>query len=175
MKKAYMLGMAAVLLLTLSMGSQVSADTVTEYFTFSASDLTPAAPTVTGSFTITFDPSQTYLGVLVDSMSINISVAGDTRLDYASAYPGSMMIYGSLNDRTVIRGTDDFWLGVGGLSTTPSFYYFAYAQAADPASIHIAGTITGSVTTVPLPPTLLLVGTGLIPLAWARRKKRLGK
>jgi hypothetical protein len=28
---------------------------------------------------------------------------------------------------------------------------------------------------VPLPPSALLLGSGLIPLAWARRKKRLGK
>jgi hypothetical protein len=28
---------------------------------------------------------------------------------------------------------------------------------------------------VPLPATVLLLGSGLIPLAWARRKKRLGK
>jgi hypothetical protein len=30
-------------------------------------------------------------------------------------------------------------------------------------------------TAVPIPPSALLLGAGLIPLAWARRKKRLGK
>lgn len=32
-----------------------------------------------------------------------------------------------------------------------------------------------SVSSVPLPPSVFLLGTGLIPLAWVRRKKRLGK
>ncbi len=33
----------------------------------------------------------------------------------------------------------------------------------------------GTLTPVPLPPTALLLASTLIPLAWARRKKRLGK
>ena len=35
--------------------------------------------------------------------------------------------------------------------------------------------LTISPSVVPLPPAALLLATGLIPLAWARRKKRLGK
>ena len=57
----------------------------------------------------------------------------------------------------------DVWLGTGSNSETDNLYNEVGS-----------GTLTQT-PQVPLPPSVYLLGTGLIALAWARRKKRLGQ
>jgi hypothetical protein len=169
------------------MGSQASATIVTDYVTFSASGFTdtsdhnpPPVDPVTGSFTITFDPSQLYgitgpPATIVTVLSMNIP-AGAAPVAPSYTGTGSPPHVLGVGNTAVwpgpFPGIDDFSLVVLDFPDSPIFVMMSYTEAAIPTGEW--ETDTGTVTVVPLPPTLLLVGTGLMPLAWYRRRNRGG-
>jgi len=65
------------------------------------------------------------------------------------------------------------WLTPGVYEVVSNTGYWIEAIGGTPPALDYYGTIpsSGTVSSVPLPPSALLLGTGLIPLAWASRRK----
>ena len=110
------ISVVAMLMLTLSLVFPASATTETDYVTFSVGGFTTSgfnsplgtAPTdpVTGSFTVTFDPTQGYAGDTADITlnSLTITTPGSPiAFDYYTSYPGGGDLTGNFNFRTITR------------------------------------------------------------------------
>jgi hypothetical protein len=178
-RKAHLACMMPVLLLMLVMVSPARATMMTYDVTFSALNFSPDAPPVTGSFTITFDPTLTYTDATAPITSFSTTIAhGTVAIDYP--FPGSqpdyLLVGGVLNGvDTLMEATDDFALGIAYFPTNPTFDEFMFTKSGVHYVYYDSKTVTGTVTPVPLPPAGLLLGAGLIGLAVARRRKRWGK
>jgi hypothetical protein len=191
MKKVCLFGIAAVLLLSLSMVSRVSADIVTEVISFTASSFSvgpgsvdppgfaPVSP-VTGEFSITFDPTKDYPEDTEDIsvLSLNINLGSSIAFTYY-VLEGYLRIGGAATGTNGISWgppdgpSDDFWV-ILYLAQYPlgvAFDDMVYCEAED-AVWWQAGAIRGSVRPVPIPAASILFGTGLIGLAVARLRKR---
>ncbi len=180
--------MVPVLLLVLSMISQASASTVTDLVTFEASGFTeflggsvpaPVDP-VTGSFTISFDPTQTYsvttTGITLNSL--NLTQATPMGFDYSpTAQPGGFLTVGGVTAGNIedVPGTNDFYLLIYGFTTAPSMAELLYGTSSSGEVRWSAytGTVTVSaVSAVPLPASALLFGSGLLGLlGWRKLRK----
>jgi hypothetical protein len=174
--KAYRMCVVAVLLLTLSMVSQATASTMTYDVTFSSPYFDVGAPVnpVTGSFTITFDPTQTYTNATSVTMtSLNIALGSAPGFDYPYGAPDLLVVGGLENGVLgVAAGTNDFVLVIQEFTTHPflSGMQLQYSQAG--TTVWNTFALTGTVTAVPLPPTVLLLGSGLLGLVgWRRFRK----
>ncbi len=189
------ISVVAMLMLTLSLVFPASATTETDYVTFSVGGFTTSgfnsplgtAPTdpVTGSFTVTFDPTQGYAGDTADITlnSLTITTPGSPiAFDYYTSYPGGgdLMYVGGTN--AGVNGcqfnTNDFCLVIDFFHNQPFVSSFTYTVAgrgeesygAYSTNPNFTESIT--VTTVPLPATLLLFGSGLLGLGgWRRFRK----
>jgi hypothetical protein len=147
------------------MAGAANAALVHDLVTFSASNFTvgsgsdpaPVDP-VTGSFEISFDPTQTYTdetaGIALDTL--NIALGSALSFSTTGAFAG-VLVVGGINDgaSSIIfnPSTDDFWLFINNYATTPSFKQLGYTQTSvstdnlfftpDPGR-------TGSVTVTPI-------------------------
>jgi hypothetical protein len=142
---------------------------VHDLVTFSASDFqigegsdpAPKDP-VTGSFTITFDPTQTYSdstsGIILDGL--NITLGSALSFSYSpTTIPGVIsadeLIVGGVFDGAAkvqyTPSTDDFWLFINNFTTAPVFDQLGYTQTAV-SSDNLFYTVngTGSVSVTPL-------------------------
>jgi hypothetical protein len=185
-RKAYQIGTVAVLLLTFCMVSLANAE-MTYYVTFegqnfvdSLGSYSPPVDPVQGSFTITFDPAQNYAnettGITLNYLNINLN--SDLAFTYYQSSK-SLWVGGSENGAMTIAQSDsDFYLQIydlTSLTTGPSFVYLAYTQGVIFHTWH-AEVITGNASAVPLPPSILLMGSGLLSMALlGRRKRRFGR
>jgi len=173
-----------------------SAGTVTDLVTFSAGPFTatggsvPVNP-VTGSFTITFDPTQTYVDSTsgITSDSLNIALGSALAFDYSptaqtigvTTYTaGELVVGGVANGAGQLAFpsglTDDFWLFINTFATTPTFFQVGYTQvsAGDNLFYTPQSSTAGSVSVapVPLPPAAWLLLSGLGGLAFLGRKRQ---
>ena len=174
--------------------SVVAAGVVTETFSFTASGLDPPGGPVdiqTGSFTLTFDPTlTTYVDAPLDAISLTIAGHRYSLSDtgFLTSPPGTRLAFGGLlgGANNVQNGTDDFFL-VGQVdasgSAIPGTWDFFYALASSPnlswaAGEDIAGSSVivqskpASVTSVPEPPTIMLLCFGLACVGLASRRPR---
>jgi hypothetical protein len=164
-----------VLVLLMFLCAPAAGSPITLDITFSASGFGAGAPVdpVVGSFVLTIDPASSYTNQAVASYSLpGVAVTGGVVFDWP--YAGTDLVIGGslLGASTVQDGTDDFWLYLAGPLDSLSFGTFLYSKAGAAQDWY---TSNGTVGAVPLGPSWLLFGSGLIPLAWARRKKRWGK
>jgi hypothetical protein len=181
-----------------------TAATVTDVVTFSATSFTGGppplytggtAPTdpVTGSFTITFDPTLTYTdsttGITLNSL--NISLVSALSFDYspnsytigATTFGAGELVVGGVESGAcciTLPSTDpDFYLQILTVTTTPAFNQLGYLTADGSYFYSAIGTSGGSVTvtpvsTTPLPAALPLFATGLGAMGlfgWRRKRK----
>lgn len=146
-------------------------------FVSATADLPPVDP-VTGSFTITLDPTISVTnqttGIVLHSLNLTqgsaVSYIFDSNINFLS-------IGGIADDGdTVISGADDFSLGIGGFSTPrASFGVFVYSQTSvgHPnvfTSFNPTGSISAVSQPVPEPASVLLMAAGLAGLgAWRFR------
>ena len=198
LKKAGFVCLVAVLLLMPYMVSQASSATMTDLVTFTASNFSASGGTVPtdpvqGSFTITFDPTQSYpiagttTGITLNTLNIALgSALSFSYNDPTSGFPADTLVVGGIfdNPSTVqySPATDDFWLFINNFtSADPAFDQVGYAQVAAGNYLFYTDSAsggTGSVTVtpvtapVPLPPTALLFGSGLLGLVGLRRFRK---
>lgn len=196
-KKFFVLvAMVAVLSLTLAMVSQARATTVTYNVTFDAEFTSNPdwPPTVTGSFTVTLDPALIYPPAtqsgLVSGLVIN---PGAPTLPLDLSNP--QVAFSSVTNQFIVgvptatsppTSNPPNWvwsLAIDNFATSsPTFTQFCYitnesiefCAVDESVSAGLTGTVT-PVSAIPAPPALLLFGTGLIPLAWFRRRNLFGE
>lgn len=208
--------MAAVVALALP-SFAASATTIIDNVTFSAnfsagdygggtsgsgfiSGATPVNP-VTGSFTITFDPTLSYTDDTADITNTVLNgIASDSVFAFDYYAIGSTPPSPFSTDELVVGGIDagaccvavtpdtsivnDFYLQIENFTTSPAYQQFGYTQsAADPSnSVFFYTTIGpsfGSVTVVPQtvgtpvpePGSLALFGAALAGFGFIRRRK----
>lgn len=164
-------------------GGAANAALVHDLVTFTASGFTSAfgqpVPTdpVTGSFTITFDPTQTYIdqtaGITLDSL--NISLGSALAFDYSPTGnthgAADELVVGGVQDgadSVFLSPTvfDDFYLHILTYSSTPTFQQLGYTtSSATPNSNYfftdLPNSGAGSVTVTPI------TGSTPEPATWA--------
>jgi hypothetical protein len=181
-RKSYLVCMVATLYLFLVLVPHAGAEMVRYVISFSASNFGEGAPytDVSGSYTITLDPSvDTTASTMFDSASLTPSLAAVVGWNYIHDLQGGLVEIGGGSTGsdidTVWQNTNDFIAVVAQLSGTPQVTNVSYTITGS-MDLFIAKDISFSVTAtaVPLPATMLLLGSGLIPVAWARRRKREG-
>ena len=189
---------AAMLVATLP----ARAATVSDYVTFSATSFSGGAPPsytggtapvdpVTGAFTITFDPTQTYLnsttGITLNSL--NILLGSALSFDYSpSAYTigvttfdaGELVVGGLDSGACCVELTpttfNDFYLQILNFASAPAFNQLGYTIAANGDYFYSAigaGSVSSTPAT-PLPAALPLFASGLGALGlfgWRRKRK----
>jgi hypothetical protein len=167
-----------------AVGSQAAnAAIVSDLVTFSASGFTSAfgepVPTdpVTGSFTITFDPTLTYVDQTagITLKTLNISLGSALAFDYSPTGnthgDADELVVGGLQDgadSVLLSPTvfDDFYLHILTYSSTPTFQQVGYTtSSATPNSNYFFTDLpdsgVGSVTVTPI------TGTAPEPATWA--------
>jgi hypothetical protein len=176
---------------------------MSDYVTFSATSFSGGPPSsytggtaptnpVTGAFTITFDPTQTYLdsttGITLNSLNILLDSA--LSFDYSpSAYTaggqlfaaGELVVGGLNNGACCVELTpstfNDFYLQILNFTSAPAFEQLGYTIAANGDYFYSALGARGgsvSVTPTPLPAALPLFASGLGALGlfgWRRKRK----
>jgi len=150
------------------MGAQAAkAALVHDLVEFSASDFetdvgsspAPVDP-VTGSFTISFDPTLSYTdetaGITLSPGSLNIALGSTLSFSYnapTSMLPVTTLVVGGISDGAqqvfVDPSTDDFWLFINDFATAPSFSQVGYSQTSVSAA-NLWDTHSGSVTVTPV-------------------------
>jgi PEP-CTERM motif len=156
---------------------------VHDLVTFSASNFTigegpdpaPVDP-VTGSFTISFDPTLTYTdqiaGITLDSLNIALGSSLSFSYSTTGGLAGVLVVGGVQDTAASVQyspSTNDFWLFIGDFATAPTFTQLGYTQTAvssdnlfytpNPGGTGSV-TVTPITTSVPEPATwaLLLAG-----------------
>ena len=144
---------------------------VTDTYHFVASGFGPGAPQdpVSGSVTLTFDPTVPTSGVAVDSISLDIFGRDYTTQNTAFGFNGlDLFVDGTLNGTAVLPGTNDFFLegavnAEGQFTSGTSFIY----STAGGGSVFAARDVSVA-TPVPEPSTLWLFAVGLTLLGGLR-------
>ena len=169
---------------SVAVGAQAAdAALVHDLVTFTASGFTSAfgepvqTDPVTGSFTITFDPTQTYVDqtVGITLNSLNISLGSTLAFDYSptanSHGDADELVVGGLQagaDSVFLSPTvfDDFYLHIFTYSSTPTFQQLGYTTSSATADSNyfftdLPNSGAGSVTVTPI------TGTAPEPATWA--------
>ena len=166
------IAVAAAAALTASAQAATVTDLVSfTAFGFSASGGTPPVDPVTGSFTISFDPSQTYndvsTGITLDTLNIALGSALTFSYSPTGVSADELRVGGASDGADKVQfspPTDDFWLYIDNFTTAPSFQQVGYAQVAAGPNIFFTVDAAGSGGTVTVTPVTSGVPE---PASWA--------
>ena len=178
-----------ILCIVAAISSPVNASIVTLTYSFTATGFTslpssgsaiPQDP-ITGSVTLTFDPTKFTAPSTVDAISLTI--LGHTytlaEVSFEEALIGKPQVFGSVNGlNNIMPGTNDFLLNLylQPDGTVAGGGQFVYTVSSNIANQFAAGFGSGSVpvalvpASIPEPPALALLGLGLFGVALARRR-----
>lgn len=146
----------------------------------------PATPAIGDSFTVRFNYDGVLPTVLTDMLSLVSFTMTSGEVELASGDPGVSAWFKIKAAAAVPTAWEISIIGMhpgfeiatwrGGYGG-PVFETVMFHRVTGELDTWTAagGVGTWTLAVVPVPPTMLLLGTGLIPLAWARRKRRLGK
>lgn len=138
---------------------------------------------VLGAFTVTLDPSRSYLNsqtrnIVTNQLNIPFSQPVTPAFTYdPSRFNGELVIGGTINGaNAVTAGTPDFFFIVFNLNTPqPTFYtHFGWSDTGFPEEVdldQVGGAVTQQPIPTPEPATLTLLGTGVIALLRFSRAK----
>jgi PEP-CTERM motif len=133
--------------------------TASDFETDVGSDPAPTNP-VTGSFTISFDPTLSYTDETagITLTGLNIALGSSLSFSYnapTSLLPATTLVVGGISDGAqqvqFSPSTDDFWLFINDFATTPSFDQVGYSQTSVSGD-NLFDTISGGVTVTPVIP-----------------------
>ena len=144
---------------------------VTDTYHFVASGFGAGAPQdpVSGSLTLSFDPTAPISGAALDSISLDIFGHDYTTQNTVFGFNGlDLFVDGTLNGTAVLPGTNDFLLegAVNGQGQFTSGTSFIYSTAGSDAVF--AAREVSVATPVPEPPTVWLFAVGLTLLGGLR-------
>ena len=141
---------------------------------------TPPVDPVVGDFTITFDPTLDYVNETVGITGKSLNIALDSALAFSySTNDGILRVGGIENGVSQIAGfTNDFFLDIGAISTTPLFLGLSYVQGTN--QIFESDRIGGSVNVTPVPPgvpepttwVMMLLGFASLGVAGYRASRK---
>jgi hypothetical protein len=171
------------------------AATITDQVTFTALGFStsggpvPVDP-VTGTFLITFDPTQTYTdqtaGITLKSLNINLGSALSFSYNPTGPSADELIVGGAADGASMVQfnpPTDDFWLFIDTFTTSPTFDQVGYAQVSAGPSIFFTDKSAGGSGTVTVGPppsggvpepatwAVMLTGFGGVGLAMRWRRK----
>ena len=131
------------------------AATITDNVKFSATVPAVQAPPVdpvVGDFTITFDPTLDYVNETTGVQGNSLNIALDSALAFSySTADGILRVGGIENGVSTIAGfTNDFFLDIGDIATTPLFFGLSYVQGTN--QVFDSLRTDGSVDVTPVPP-----------------------
>jgi hypothetical protein len=172
--------------------ASANATTITDMISFDISGFvatnTPAPPppqsTVTGSVTITFDPLQTTGTPITPVDAVNLTIAGHTystsevNFQY-SPFQNALVIGAGPagNPNNIVLGDNNFQLAFKPVSPLLTFDLFEYAASGINSTAYISSNpldATIAVSQVPVPGSLVLLGTALAGFGVIRRRRKGG-
>ena len=172
MRKLFALpALAAFLVAAALLPVAAEASTITSTFSFTATGAGggPQNP-VTGSFTITYDPTLSKTNDTAGIQVNSLSIALGTLISYDfNPATGAMIIGGTLHGAGAVElGTDDFFLGLHALTDhSGSVDFFSYSQVGEslfsPSNVTLTFPVVAS---TPIPAGLPLLATCLAALGF---------
>jgi hypothetical protein len=186
MKNSALLG-ACGLVAMLFAASGANAAAVTETFNFSGTQfisvnsIAPPVDTVTGSFTLTYDPTQSYTdattGITLNSLNIPLSSAISFSYDPTTHF---LVVGGASDGAGSIfiqpASSSDFYLNIQNFTTNPTVEQLGYVESSIPDGyFYTPANDPGSITAaVPEPSTwaMMILGfVGVGVMAYRRKSK----
>ena len=174
-------GLAAVALAVFAIGHPAVAALVTRTYDFTASGFGAGAPqaSVSGDFTVTYDPLVEGNPSGIPPSAIDLAIAGhtyttaDTIFAAGPNFVPTFNLAGTPGGFALVPGANDFGLGFDGIPDGPfTNEFFGYTTVGTPNEIFLVTDVTVSLAAVPEPGSLALFGTALSGFAFLRRRRR---